>query len=90
MGREVFLPIMAVVFALQLLLCFRVKRVIVKLIPLLAVLLLMAFCIINYALSGWNNWAFLILVLFLSMPIGAIAAGWLVYGMARLIKKISM
>lgn len=90
MPKYVFLLIMGVVFAVQLLLCFLTKRVIWKLLPLLAVLLLMLVCIVNYAVSGWSNWAFLILLLFLSMPFGAIGAGWLLYGIVRLIKKFSM
>lgn len=90
MDRNMFFLIMAAVFAAQLLLCFKVKRTLLKLIPLLAVLLLMLVCIMDYALSGWNNWAFLILLLFLSMPLGAIGAGWLIYGIVRLIKKVLM
>lgn len=86
----VFFLIMAAIFAVQLLLCFKVKRTIWKLIPLLAVLLLMLVCIVDYALSGWSNWAFLLLLLFLSMPFGAIGAGWLLYGIVRLIKKVLM
>lgn len=90
MLKYVFILIMGAVFAVQLLLCFLTKRVIWKLLPLLAVLLVMLVCIVNYAASGWSNWAFLILLLFLSMPFGAIGAGWLLYGIVRLVKKFSM
>lgn len=88
MDRYIFWIVMVVVFALQLVLCLKVKRVIFKLIPLFALLLSMAFCVISYALSGWTNWAFLILLLFLSMPIGAIAAGWLCYGIFKVVKTM--
>lgn len=88
MDRYIFWIVMAVAFGLQLVLCLKVKRVVFKLIPLLALLLLMILCVICYALSGWTNWAFLILLLFLSMPIGAIAAGWLGYGILKVIKTL--
>ena len=88
MDRYIFWIIMVGVFALQLVLCLKVKRMIFKLIPLLALLLFMAVCVVSYALSGWTNWAFLILLLFLSMPIGAIAAAWLGYGMWEVTKTL--
>ena len=88
--RYIYWVVMAAIFLLQLLLCLKVNRIILKLIPLLLLLLFMAFCVVEYAISGWNNWAFLILLLFLSIPFGAICAGWLVYGITKIAKMFRL
>lgn len=90
MDREIFIMIMAVTLVLQLLLCFKAKRRIWRLLPLIAIALLMLVCIVGYALSGWTNWAYLIVLVFLSMPLGAIIFGWLICGVVKLIKKVLM
>ena len=90
MDREIFIAIMAVTLVLRLLLCFKAKRRIRRLLPLIAIALLMLVCIVGYALSGWTNWAYLIVLVFLSMPLGAIIFGWLICGVVKLIKKVLM
>ena len=86
MDRYIFWIVMAAIFALQLLLCLKMKNTFSKLLPLIGILLFIIFSIISYAASGWSNWAFLILLLLLSMPLGAVGAGWLVFGIIKITK----
>lgn len=79
--------ICAAVFAAQLLLCFRCKSRLPRLLPLLTPILLGAVCFgLFYATDG--NWAWLLLAVILQNATVAAAAAWLVYGGYRLTKKI--
>lgn len=73
---------------LQLWLCRRGKKRIVKLIPVLVILGLMIGCVTAYIISGHTNWAFLILILLLFGLLVADGVAWVVYGIWRLIVRL--
>lgn len=78
--------ICAAVFALQLLLCFRCKSRLLRLLPLLLPVLLGAVCFaLFYATDG--NWAWLLVAVILQNGTCTAAAAWLVYGGYRFAKK---
>lgn len=81
--KGIYFLVMAGLLIVQLLLCFKVKQKLIKLTPLILVMLLMLLCVCGYALSGWMNWAFLIVILILLVPLGIIGTAWLIYGFAK-------
>lgn len=58
-----YVAILVVFFLAQFVLSWKAKKVSVKCIPAIVILLLMLAAFINYALSGWTNWAWLIIML---------------------------
>lgn len=77
--------ICAVGFVTQLALCFRCKKLLVRLLPvLIPVLVGFAFFGIFYATG---NWAWLLLAVILQNATGAAMVAWVVYGGYRLTKK---
>ncbi len=67
--------------------CLFAGKVWVRLIPTLINVGLMVFCVIAYAVSGWTNWGYLILLLLLFVLLAAMGLVWLIYGVIRLTKK---
>lgn len=74
-------------FALQLAVCFLVKRRWLRCLPVILLAVLAGVCLICYACSGFTNWAWLIILALVSMVLLAAGVAWLVYGIFRLIKK---
>ena len=68
--------------------CLFAKKVWVRLIPVFITVALMAFCVIMYAASGFTNWGYLILLLLAACLLGAMGLVWLVFGIARVVRKI--
>jgi hypothetical protein len=78
--------ICAVGFVTQLALCFRCKKLLVRLLPvILPVLLGLAFFGMFFLTEG--NWAWLLLAVILQNATGAAMVAWVVYGGYRLTKK---
>lgn len=69
-----------VILFVQLLLCFKARRKLVKSIPVLFILLLQVALFVWYAVSDWTNWGCLILMLLLLIPLGAVGTAWILYG----------
>lgn len=68
--------------------CFLAKKVWVRLLPILTVVALMALCVVMYAISGWTNWAYLILLGLLFGVLVFLGMEWLVFGVIHLLGKI--
>lgn len=81
------LALVIVLFALQLFLCAKARRVWLRLLPLLVLLALMAACVILYICSGYTNWAFLILLLLLGAMVAVDGFAWLFWGILRLLYR---
>ena len=76
-----------IAFGLQFLLCMKLRKVWIKLLPTLAALLFMTLCFLAYGISGWTNWAYLILLVPFLTALGADALAWIVYGIVELIAR---
>ena len=87
---EVLLSVLAAVALLtgQLLLCFKVKSRLIRLLPgLLGVLACIAFFVMMLISEGWEVLGYLLLVLFAACAVGVCALGWLIFAIAHLIKR---
>ena len=67
--------------------CLFVRKAWIRLIPTMINVGLMVFCVVAYALSGWTNWGYLILLLLLFILLAAMGLVWLIYGVIRLTQK---
>lgn len=76
----------AALFVIQIT-CFFTKKIWIRLLPVLTVVACMVFCVAMYILSGFTNWAYLILLLLLFGLLAAQGIAWGVFGMICLIKK---
>lgn len=76
------------ILALQLLLCFRVKKTVLKLVP--AALLLIAeavFVILMHTTSGWDAPVYAIFAIVFGIFLFACGTGWAVWFLVRFIQK---
>ena len=79
-----------VIFTLQLILLFKTKRLIIKLLPTFLAILLAIIFLIGFALTGGNGWdalGWLLLIVFDIIYVGVIAFSWIIYGIIKLIKR---
>ena len=86
---EIFIGILVFAFVVQMILSLKAKRVVVRCIPAFVVLALMVASFLAYALSGWTNWAWLILMLLEVGILVPIALGAVLGGIARKVKNNS-
>ena len=81
-----------VVFAVQLVLLFKVKYLIIKLLPVFLAILFGMVCLIGFACTGGNGWdalGWLLLTVFDFIYFAVIAFAWLILGLVKLVKKSS-
>ena len=84
----VILFAVVVCFPLQLWLCFKVKRRLVRLLPVLILAAIIVVLSIMIALStDWDALGYLILDIFAVFLLIACAVGWLIWGVVQLIRK---
>ena len=83
---KITIGILVFAFVVQMVLSLKAKRVVVRCIPAFMVLALMVATFLAYALSGWTNWALLILVLLESCILVPIALAAVLGEIARKIK----
>lgn len=76
------------VFVLQLILLFKVKSLLIKLLPdiLMMVFGLVCFICMN-VIQGWDAIGWFLLMVFAIIYLGVSAFAWLIYGIVKLIKK---
>lgn len=86
-SKQVFDVVCIAAFAVQLAVCFLVKRRWLRCLPVILLAVLSGVCLIFYICSGFTNWAWLIILALVSMVLLAAGVAWLVYGIFRLIKK---
>lgn len=78
----VFLPI-------QLLLCFKVKRKMLRLLPVIILSVLTAFFLIMAATAtGWDGLGYIFLAIFTGLMLLACGIGWGIRGISRLVKRM--
>ena len=77
-----------VLLPLQLLLCFKVKSKLVRLVPVcLLVLPTVLFAVLSAMATGWDALGYLFLALFAGFMLLLCGVGWGIWGMIRLIKR---
>ena len=86
--EDIYLVVGAAVLLLIQIVCLFAKKVWVRLLPVLIVGALMVLCVVMYAVSGWTNWAYLILLLLLFVLLAAMGVAWLIFGILRAVRKM--
>lgn len=76
-----------VMFVAQLCMCLLCKRMWQRMIPTVLSALSVVACFVAYGVSGYTNWAFLILAVLLFFALAACGVAWLIYGVIRILKK---
>lgn len=76
-----------VMFVAQLCMCLLCKRVWLRMIPTVLSTLSVAACFVAYGVSGYTNWAFLILAVLLFFALAACGVAWLIFGVIHLINN---
>ena len=77
------------VFAIQLVLCLKVRLIIVKLIPIMVAVVAGIVFFIGMCLSnGWDVLGYFALLIYAFIALGVCAIAFIVYGIICLIKKI--
>lgn len=76
----------AALFVIQIA-CFFIKKIWLRLMPVLVVVACIVFCVAMYILSGCTNWAYLILLALLFFLLAAQAIAWGIFGVICWIKK---
>lgn len=62
MNDITYLSAVVVMFVAQMMLCWKVNRFVVRFLPIIAALTLIAVSFVLYAISGWSNWGWLIIL----------------------------
>lgn len=76
------------VFSFQLLLSFKVKNKLLRLLPtLLFLLLTLTFAVLSLVFESWDRFAFLILTIYSAVPLMASVTAVLIHALFRLIKR---
>lgn len=67
--------------------CFYCKKRWLRLLPTLIHGAIMLLCIVVYCLSGFTNWAWLVLFFLLAAILVVLGIAWFIYGIIRAIKQ---
>ncbi len=87
-GEILLFAIPALAFLIQLLLCFKVRSLTIRLAPTAVFALLFAdFLAMMFVNGGSGGITYLILSLWDLIPLAACGVGWAVWGISRLIKQ---
>ena len=85
--EDTVLLIGAAVLLLGQIVCMFSKKVWVRLLPLMIIGVLALVCFGLYALSGFANWGYVLLLIVLGAMAAAIGLIWFCYGFSCLIQK---
>ena len=77
----------AAVLLIGQIVCMFAKKVWVRLLPLMIVGVLAAFCALMYVLSGYTNWGYIVALMLLLCVAAVIGIIWFFYGFSCLIQK---
>ena len=82
---DVFVLLLCViVMLLQIFICFKVKRKIVRLMPVYVTLILtVVFVILGFILGGWDGFGFFFLALCTAILLADIGIGWGIWTIVR-------
>lgn len=76
------------VFFFQLLLLFKVKNKLLRLLPtVLFLLLTLTFAVLTFVFESWDRFAFLVLTIYSAVPLMASVTAILIHALFRLIKR---
>ena len=86
---DVFVLLAAIIFVLiQALLCFKVKKVIVRLIPaILSLAAIIVFAVLAFVFEGWDRLGYLLLAIFAAILLAVCGLGWGIWSITKLIRK---
>ena len=86
---ELFLLIVAVLlFLLQLFLCFKVKSLKLRLLPLIVLGAMIAiFVVLIFLTDGWDSLGFLVLAIWTALLLVPCGIGWLVWAIIKKLKN---
>lgn len=82
-----YLLIVGGVLLIGQIVCMFSKKVWVRLLPLMMVGGVAAICFALYAMSGFTNWGYMMVLILLLIMAGVIGVIWFFYGFACLIQK---
>ena len=78
----------AVLLPIQLLLCFKVKSKLVRLLPVIILsALIIAFIVLSATAQGWDNLGYLFLAIFAGMMLLMDGIGWGIWAMIKAAKE---
>ena len=84
----IWIAIGAAVVAWQLLSCFLLERVILRLLPTIAAALAtVVFFVMMYVGEGWEVLGYLLLMIFCAIMLGLCLACWIVFAIVRAIRR---
>ena len=79
----------AVLLPVQILLCFKVKNIFVRLLPVIIFSLpTIVFLVIGLSVTGWDALGYILLAILAGYMALACICGWIIWAIAKLIKKI--
>ncbi len=77
-----------IILPCQTLLCFKIKSVIIRLLPLISLLILAVFFFVrSFTANGWDGLGYLLLAFYAAILFGACALCWAIFGIARYVRK---
>lgn len=77
-----------VLLPLQLLLCFKVKKLMFRLLPIIILsILTIAFMVMNFLIPGWDGLGYLFLAIFSGFMIFMCGVGWGIWAISAKAKK---
>ncbi len=72
----------------QLLLCFKVRSVVIRLLPIILLLIpTILFIMMSVTATGWDTLGYLFLAIFAGFMLFTCGVGWAIWGVAKLIKR---
>lgn len=79
-----------VILPVQLLLCFKVKSLIIRFIPLIALFILAVAAIITYKDAvGWDGLGLVLVMMYEAFMLLMCGFGWGIWGLSNVVKKIA-
>ena len=77
-----------IILPCQLLLCFKVKSVIIRLLPLISLLIMtVIFFVSSFMASGWDGLGYLLLSFLTAILFGVCTLCWAIFGIVRYVRK---
>ena len=86
--KLVLIVSVVVLLSLQLLLCFKVKNLLFRLLPIIILsVLTVAFVVMNSLIPGWDNLVYLFLAIFSGFMIFMCGVGWGIWAISAKAKR---
>ena len=86
--KFVWIVSIVVLLPLQLLLCFKVEKLLFRLLPIIILsILTIAFVVMNFLMPGWDNLVYLFLAVFSGFMIFMCGVGWGIWAISVKAKR---